>query len=200
MPKNTLSKNTLRILALLVPPYTFLKRFFVELISPINILTELNIWPSAQCIEMRFTSWYLSPYQIVIGLIDWLIDDALFVCLLDGLILGFYYSGFNTGKYWIWNHIDYHPCHTSKTTISNVFPQHMSITKWELSLNCVAQFTKICSVFVSIKIHSSINFLLWYNCYHYYLNWRFLLQLLLLLSVFLFYNFHFHFELNWFLW
>ena len=35
---------------------------------------------------MRFTT--LSNYQ----LIDWLIDDAMFVCLLDELILDFCYS------------------------------------------------------------------------------------------------------------
>ena len=40
---------------------------------------------------------------------DWLIEDAVFVCLLDDLVLGFCYSN---GSRWIWNRIDYHPCIT----------------------------------------------------------------------------------------
>ena len=49
-------------------------------------------------------------------LIDWLIDDAMFVCLLDELILGFCYSDFDIGNRWIWTRIDYHPCITSAPT------------------------------------------------------------------------------------
>ena len=47
---------------------------------------------------------------------DWLIDDSVFVCLLDYLILGFLLQQFHTGNRWIWTHIDYHPWITSKPT------------------------------------------------------------------------------------
>ena len=47
---------------------------------------------------------------------DWLIDDAMFVCLLDKLILGFCYSDFDIGNRWIWTRIDCHPCITSEQT------------------------------------------------------------------------------------
>ena len=54
-----------------------------------------------------------SPFD---WLIDWLIDDAMFVCLLDKLILDFCYSVFDMGQLWIWTCIDYHPCITSEPT------------------------------------------------------------------------------------
>ena len=49
-------------------------------------------------------------------LIDWLIDDEMFVCLLDEVILGFSYNDFDMGNRWIWTRIDYHPCITSQLT------------------------------------------------------------------------------------
>ena len=62
------------------------------------------------CYSIRFTT--LSNYHLT----DWLIDDALFVCLLDELILGFCYIDFETGNRWIWTRINYHLCITSKPT------------------------------------------------------------------------------------
>ena len=47
---------------------------------------------------------------------DWLIDDAMFDCLLDELILSFCYSEFDMENWWIWTHIDYHRCITSEPT------------------------------------------------------------------------------------
>ena len=47
---------------------------------------------------------------------DWLIDDSIFVCLLDYLILGFLLQQFHTGNRWIWTHIDYRPWITSEPT------------------------------------------------------------------------------------
>ena len=46
---------------------------------------------------------------------DWLIDEAMFVCLLNDLILGFLLQQFDT---WIWTRIDYHPCITSEPSHS----------------------------------------------------------------------------------
>ena len=59
---------------------------------------------------MRFTT--LSNYH----LINWLIDDAMFVYLLDELILGFCYSDSDMGNRWISTRIDCHPCIKSEPT------------------------------------------------------------------------------------
>ena len=53
---------------------------------------------------MRFNT--LSNYH--------LIDNAMFACSLDELILGFCYSDFDMGNQWIWTCIDYQPCIKSK--------------------------------------------------------------------------------------
>ena len=45
------------------------------------------------CVYKTVTRWDFQPYQISAWLIDWLIDDAMFVCVFDELILGFCYSG-----------------------------------------------------------------------------------------------------------
>ena len=55
-------------------------------------------------------------YHLIELPFDWLIDDAMFVCLLDELILGFCYSDFDIGNRWIWTRIGYHPCITSEST------------------------------------------------------------------------------------
>ena len=59
--------------------------------------------------------WGLPAYWITI----WLIDDAVFVCLPDDLILGFLLQQFDTGNRWIWVRIDYHPCIISKPNESS---------------------------------------------------------------------------------
>ena len=59
---------------------------------------------------MRFTT--LSNYH----LIDWLIDNAIFICFFDELILGFCYNNFEMGNRRIWTYIDYHPFTTSEPT------------------------------------------------------------------------------------
>ena len=41
-------------------------------------------------------------YHLIELLFDWLIDDAIFVCLLDDLILGILLQQFDTGNWWIW--------------------------------------------------------------------------------------------------
>ena len=45
-----------------------------------------------------------------------LIDDVMFVCLLDELILGLLLQRFDVRNRWIWTRIGYHPCITSKST------------------------------------------------------------------------------------
>ena len=46
------------------------------------------------CVYQTATHWDLPPYQITI----WLIDDAMLVCLLDELILGFFVTAIWHGK------------------------------------------------------------------------------------------------------
>ena len=60
------------------------------------------------CYSMRFNT--LLNYH----LIDWLIDNAMFICLIDELILGFCYSDFDIGNWRIRTRIDYNPCITSE--------------------------------------------------------------------------------------
>ena len=50
---------------------------------------------------------------------DWLIDDSMFACLLDDLILGYLLQQFDTGNRWIWTGILYHPCITSEANESS---------------------------------------------------------------------------------
>ena len=64
-----------------------------------------------------FTKLLLDEIYHLIELpFDWLIDDAMFVCLLDELILGFLLQRFDMGNRWIWTGIDYQPYITSKPT------------------------------------------------------------------------------------
>ena len=46
-------------------------------------------------------------YHLVELPFDWLIDDAMFVCLVDELIPGICYSDFEMGDRWIWIRIDH---------------------------------------------------------------------------------------------
>ena len=45
-------------------------------------------------------------YHLIELPFDWLIDDAMFVCLLDELTLGFCHSDFDIESRWIWTRID----------------------------------------------------------------------------------------------
>ena len=45
-------------------------------------------------------------YQLMELPLDWSNDDAIFVCLLDELILGFCYSDFDIGNRWLWTRIN----------------------------------------------------------------------------------------------
>ena len=55
-------------------------------------------------------------YHLIQLPFDWLIDDEMFVCLLDELFLGFLLQQFDMRNRWIWTRIDYHPCITSEPT------------------------------------------------------------------------------------
>ena len=85
-----------------------------------DIYLQLCMWDEYHIFliaTLVFTRLLLDEIYYFIELpFEWLIDDAMFVCLLDELILGFWYSNFDMGSRWIWTHIDYHPCITSETT------------------------------------------------------------------------------------
>ena len=91
-------------------------RTFRHLFATLHVRWLSHIFNRTACIYQTATRWDLPPYRITIWLIDWLIDDAMFVCLLDKLILDFCYSVFDMGQLWIWTCIDYHPCITSEPT------------------------------------------------------------------------------------
>ena len=48
-------------------------------------------------------------YHLIQLPFDWLIDDPMFACLLDELILGFCYRDFGIRNRWIWTHFELTP-------------------------------------------------------------------------------------------
>ena len=68
------------------------------------------------CVCQTATRWDLSIYHFIELPFEWLIDNAMFVCLLDELILGFLLQQFGMRNRWILTRIDYHPCITSELT------------------------------------------------------------------------------------
>ena len=85
-----------------------------------DIYLQLCMWDDYHVFliaTLVFTRLLLDEIYHLIELpFEWLIDDAMFVCLLDELILGFCCSNFDMGSRWIWTRIDYHPCITSEPT------------------------------------------------------------------------------------
>ena len=55
-------------------------------------------------------------YQLIELTFDWLIDDAMFACLLDDLTLDFLLHQCDRRNQWIWTRIVYHPCIISEVT------------------------------------------------------------------------------------
>ena len=91
-------------------------RIFRHLFATLHVRWLSRIFNRNACVYQTATLWDLPPYRISIWLIDWWCDDAMFICLLDELILGFCYSDFEIGNRWIWTRIEYHPCITSEPT------------------------------------------------------------------------------------
>ena len=91
-------------------------RIYRHLFATLHVRWLPRIFNRNACVYQTATLWDLPPYRISIWLIDWWCDDAMFICLLDELILGFCYSDFEIGNRWIWTRIDYHPCITSEPT------------------------------------------------------------------------------------
>ena len=85
-----------------------------------DIYLQLCMWNDYHIFliaTLVFTRLLLDEIYHLIELpFDWLIDDAMFVCVLDELILGFCYCDFDIGNRFIWTNIDYHPCITSEPT------------------------------------------------------------------------------------
>ena len=77
-------------------------RTFRHLFATLHVRWLSHILNHTSCFYQANTRWYLPSYWITI----WLIDDVdwlklFFVCLLDDLILGFYYSNLTqeTGEF-----------------------------------------------------------------------------------------------------
>ena len=85
-----------------------------------DIYLQLCMWDDYHVFliaKQVFTRLLLDEIHYLIELpIDWLIDDAKLVCLIDKMILGFCYSDFEMRNRWIWTCIDYQPCSTSELT------------------------------------------------------------------------------------
>ena len=84
-----------------------------HLFATLHVRWLSHIFNRNACVYQAITRWDLPPYRITIWLID---DDAMFVCLLDELILGFCYSDFDIGNRWIRTRIDCYPWITSEPT------------------------------------------------------------------------------------
>ena len=89
-----------------------LSRTLRHLFSTLHVRWLSRIFNRSACVYQTATRWDLPPYRTTVWLIDW----GSNVCLLDELILGFYYSDFDMGNWWIWTHIGYHPWITSEST------------------------------------------------------------------------------------
>ena len=75
-----------------------------------DIYLQLCMWGDYHVFliaTLVFTRLLLDEIYHLIELpFDWLIDDAMFVCLLDELTLGFCHSDFDIENRWIWTRID----------------------------------------------------------------------------------------------
>ena len=85
-----------------------------------DIYLQLCMWDDYHVLliaTLVFTTLLLDGIYHLIELpFERLIDDAMFVWLLDEFILGFLLQRFDIGNRWIWTCIDYHPCITSEPT------------------------------------------------------------------------------------
>ena len=75
---------------------------------------EYNVFLIAKLVLTRLL--FDEIYHLIELLFEWLIDDAMFVCLLDELILGFLLQRFDMRNRWIWTRIDYHSCTKGELT------------------------------------------------------------------------------------
>ena len=50
---------------------------------------------------------------------------SIYVCLLDELLLGFLLKQSDIEDWWIWSHLDYHPCITSEPNNQIITPKKL---------------------------------------------------------------------------
>ena len=67
-------------------------RTFRHLFATLHVSWLSRISNCNTCVYQTATRWDLPPYWITIWLINWLIDDVMFACVLDDLILGLCYN------------------------------------------------------------------------------------------------------------
>ena len=87
-----------------------------HLFATLHVRWLSRIFNRNACVYQTATRWDLSIYHFIELPFEWFIDDALFVCLLDELILGYLLQQFGMRNRWILTRIDYHPCITSELT------------------------------------------------------------------------------------
>ena len=73
-----------------IPPATTstCSQTFSHLVATLHVRWLLRIFSCNVCVYQTTTWWDLPPCRVAI----WLIDDAMFLCLFDDLILGFCYT------------------------------------------------------------------------------------------------------------
>ena len=87
-----------------------------HLFATLHVRWLSRIFNRNVCACQTATRWDLSIYHFIELPFEWLIDNAMFVSLLDELILGFLLQQFGMRNRWILTRIDYHPCTTSELT------------------------------------------------------------------------------------
>ena len=85
---------------------------FRYLFATLRVRWQSHIFNSNACIYQTANE----IYHLIELPFDWLIDNAMFVGLLDELFAGFLLQQFNMENQWFWTHIDDHPCITSERT------------------------------------------------------------------------------------
>ena len=123
-----------------------------------DIYLQLCMWDDYHAFliaTLVFTRLLLDEiYQLIELPFHWLIDDAMFVCLLDELILDFCYSNSEMRNRWIWTRIDYHPCIAGEPTKQVSWSPHImqELGKFDFKINIIPNgFEKYMSLILNNK-------------------------------------------------
>ena len=84
-----------------------------HLLATLHVRWLSRIFNHNVCVYQTAAQWDLPPYWITIWVIDWWCNVCLLIWWIDTRFL---LQRFDIGNRWIWTHIDYHPCITSKLT------------------------------------------------------------------------------------
>ena len=104
------------------------------------IYFQLCMWDDYHVLliaTLVFTKLVLhQTYHLIQLPFDWLIDDPMFVCLLDELILGFCYRDFDIRNRWIWTHFELTPTITLVLQVNRLTKcaSHPKITQSDVEI------------------------------------------------------------------